>query len=183
MRPEESARVGELTLTAYDSYGTIDGPYRDLLADPRQRMDGCSALLVAELDSRVVGTVSFVVPGDGEWEDRPEPQGDAGFRVLAVDPTAEGRGVGHRLVTDCIDRARTLGKHRMVIVTMAWMHRAHRLYAGLGFVRRPDLDVRFPGGVGHVLTLDLTPDAPRRFPAPGPVPSEVPWFEDAWDLR
>ncbi|MEX2550598.1 MAG: GNAT family N-acetyltransferase [Nitriliruptoraceae bacterium] len=183
MRPEESARIGEITLTSYDAYGTIDGPYRDYLADPTQRLDGCTALLVAELDGHVVGTVTFVLPGDAGWEDRAAPQGDAGFRVLAVDPAAEGHGVGRRLVVACIERARALSKRRLVIVTMAWMHRAHRLYEGLGFVHRPDLDVRFPSGVGHVLTLDLTPDAPRHFPPPGPVPDEVPWFEDVWELR
>ncbi len=183
MRPEETARVGEITLAGYDAYGTIDGPYRDHLADPARRIDGCTALLVAELAGLVVGTVTLVLPGDAEWEDRPVPQGDAGFRVLAVDPAAEGHGVGRRLVTECIARSRDLGRHRMVIVTMAWMHRAHRLYEGLGFVRRPDLDIRFPSGVGHVLTLDLTAAAPGRFRAPGPVPREPPWFEDAWDLR
>jgi poly-gamma-glutamate capsule biosynthesis protein CapA/YwtB (metallophosphatase superfamily) len=39
--------------------------------------------------------------------------------------------------------------HRLVIISMHWMTRAHRLYERrYGFVRRPDLDVRFPSGVG-----------------------------------
>ena len=28
--------------------------------------------------------------------------------------------------------------------------------------------------------FDLQPDAGDHFPAPGPVPSEPPWFEDVW---
>lgn len=182
-RTEDAERVGALTLAGYDAYGRIEGPYRTALADPLQRIDGCTELLVAELDGEVVGTVTFVLPGDREWESRPEPEGDAGFRVLAVDPAAEGHGVGRGLVEACINAARHHGRHRIVIVTMAWMHRAHRLYEGLGFERRPDLDLRFPSGVGYVLTFDVTDEAADRFEAPGPVPEEAPWFEDVWAPR
>ncbi len=178
--PDDAARVGQLTLDGYDTYGRIEGPYRAALADPMHRIDGCTALLVAELDGEVVGTVTFVLPGDREWESRPEPEGDASFRVLAVDPAAEGHGVGRALVEACIAAARTHGRHRIVIVTMAWMRRAHRLYEGLGFERRPDLDLRFPSGVGYVMTYDLTDAAPARFPAPGAIPEQIPWFEDVW---
>ncbi len=180
LRPEDAARVGALTLAGYDAYGRIEGPYREALGDPLQRVDGCTQLLVAELDGEVVGTVTFVLPGDREWESRPEPEGDAGFRVLAVDPAVEGHGVGRALVEACIAAARAHDRHRIVIVTMSWMHRAHRLYEVLGFDRRPDLDLRFPSGVGYVMTYDLTDEAPARFPAPGPAPEEIPWFEDVW---
>lgn len=180
MRPEESARVAALTLAAYDRYGRISGPYREQLADPAGRAAGSTALLVAELDAEVVGTVTDLRPGDAQWEGRPVPEGDCGFRVLAVDPRAEARGVGRALVSACLDRARAEGRHRAVITSMAWMTRAHRLYRQLGFVRRPDLDVRFPGGEGWVFTCDLTADAPAHFPPPGPVPDQPPWFEDVW---
>ncbi len=180
MRPEESARVGALTLAAYDRYGTITGPYRLLLADPARRLAGCTALLVAEVDAEVVGTVTDVRPGDDEWEGRPVPEGDCGFRVLAVDPAAEARGIGRALATTCLNQARAEGRHRAVITSMAWMTRAHHLYRQLGFVRRPDLDVRFPGGDGVVFTCDLTAQAPSRFSPPGPVPDQPPWFEDVW---
>lgn len=181
MRPDEAARVGAITLASYDRYGSIQGPYRNFLADPLQRRDSCTALLVAEVDGRVAGTVSFVLPGDREWEGRAEPEGDAAFRVLAVADDAEGRGIGRRLVAACLQLAEEHDRSRVVIISMSWMTRAHRLYERMGFVRRPDLDVRFPGGEGYVFTFDLRADAVDRFPAPGPVPSELPWFEDVWD--
>lgn len=180
LEPADAPAVGALTLRAYDSYGRIEGPYRSFLADPLLRVDGCTALLVAEQAGRVVGTVTYVLPGDAEWEGRPVPEGDCGFRVLAVDPAVESRGVGRRLVEHCLGLARVTDRHRMVITSMAWMTRAHRLYHGLGFTRRADLDVRFPGGVGVVFTHDLTAAAAGRFPPPGPVPAEPPWYEDAW---
>lgn len=180
MRPEDAPRVASLTLAAYDAYGSISGPYRAALADPLRRAAGATAVLVAALDDEVVGTITDVRPADAEWEGRPTPEGDCGFRVLAVAPNVEARGVGRLLVTTCLDRARNEGCRRAVITSMAWMTRAHRLYTGLGFTRRADLDVRFPGGDGYVFTLDLTPDAPVHFPPPGPVPQQPPWFEDVW---
>lgn len=189
MRAAEAGRVGQLTLAAYDRYGRIEGDYRDFLADPLRRVGRCTAVLVAEVDGpdgrpQLVGTVSYVVASDPEWEDRAEPAGDAGFRVLAVDPAHEGRGVGTALVDACITRAREDGAHRLLLTSMAWMHRAHDLYVRrYGFVRRPDLDVTFPGGVGVMFSLDLTDAAPHRFPPPGPVPEVPPWYEDVLHVR
>lgn len=180
MRASEAPAVGALTLAAYDAYGTIGGDYRDYLGDPSLRLAGNSGLWVAEVDGTLAGTVTYAVPGDEAWEGRPEPEGDCAFRVLAVAPGFEGRGVGRALVDACIATARADGRHRMVISSMVWMARAHRLYEALGFERRPDLDVRFPGGVGVVFTLDLTPDAPERFAPPGRIPATPPWFEDVW---
>ena len=34
-----------------------------------------------------------------------------------------------------------------------------------------------------IAVVDLVPDAAAHFPAPGPVPDEPPWFEDAWGRR
>jgi ribosomal protein S18 acetylase RimI-like enzyme len=185
MRDDDVARVGQLTLAAYDRYGSLTGRYRDHLADPSRRLPGSTAVLVAEVTAAegplVVGTVSYVTVDDDEWEDRPVPQGDAAFRALAVDPAWEGHGIGTALVDACFAAARAEGRHRMLITSMAWMPRAHELYERrYGFVRRRDLDVRFPSGLGYIYTCDLTPDAAERFPAPGPIPDDAPWFEDVW---
>lgn len=177
IEPSDYEAVGELTLRAYDTTKVIDGPYRAWLRNPGERVDGCSDVLVAERDGRVVGTVTYVRPGDEEWEHQPGA-GDCGFRVLAVDPEAEGSGVGAAMIDHLVERARDEGCHRMAITSMEFMGRAHGMYERRGFVRRPDLDVRYPSGIGFIYTLDLTPDAPARFPAPGPVPAEPPWFED-----
>lgn len=188
IRSDDHEAVGALTLRAYDaSGGWIGGEYRTALADPSQRVSGATEVLVAELDGddlrvRIAGTVTFVLPGDPEWHDRPDPSGDCGFRILAVDPDVQGRGVGDALVRACLDRGQARGCQRMTIVSMAWMTRAHGLYRRHGFVRRPDLDVRFPPGIGYGFTRDLRPDAAARFTPPGPVPEQVPWFEDAWGL-
>lgn len=183
---DEVRRVGDLTLAAYDaSGGRISGEYREWLGDPARRVGLAEAVLVAVDDAtgEVLGTVTFVLPGDEEFE-HPTSEGDAGFRILAVDPAAQGRGVGDRLVDECLRRARAVGAHRLVITSMTYMTRAHGMYLRRGFVRRPDLDVVFPGenGVGWIFTLDLTDEAEARFGPPGP-PREPVWYEDAWGLR
>jgi SAM-dependent methyltransferase len=180
MRLDEAERVGRLTLDAYDRFGEIGGDYRAWLADPLLRLDSVTALLVAVAEGEVVGTATYVEPGDGEWEGPEPPHGDSGFRVLAVDPDAQGRGVGPRLVDACRQRAGEAGRHRLFISSMSWMTRAHRMYERAGFVRRPDLDVMFPGGPGVIFTLDLTDEAADRFPPPGPVPASPPWYAEVW---
>jgi GNAT superfamily N-acetyltransferase len=176
----EASEVGAIILASYDAYGRMEGAYRTFLGDPAERLAGCTELLIAELDGRVVGTVTYVLPGDDQWEGRPVDDGDAGFRVLAVRPDVEGHGVGRALVEACLERSRDRGCRRVIITSMVWMTRAHRLYEGLGFVRRPDLAVRFPNGDGVVFTYDLAPDAAEHFPPPGPIPEAPPWFEDVW---
>lgn len=173
-------RVGELLVAAYERTGPFDDEYRSFLADPDAWVPGSSRVFVAEDGTRgeVIGVVALTRPGDAEFEPFEPPVADASFRFLAVAPGAEGRGAGRALVEQCLRAARTAGCHRVVIHSMTFMDRAHRLYEQMGFRRRPDLDVTFPSGVGLAFALDLTDEAAARFPAPGEVPDEPPWFED-----
>lgn len=180
VRPEEHPRVGRIVVEAYDAVGRFNDEYRDFLADPDNWVPGSTATYVAEVRGEVVGAVAFVLPGDEEFEDLRPPAGDCGFRFLAVTPEAQGSGAGAALVDRVITEAGERGCHRMIIHSMAFMTEAHGLYQRRGFVRRPDLDVRFPSGVGYAFSLDLTDDAGDRFAAPGPVPDEPPWYEEIW---
>lgn len=181
--PAEHTRVGDLTLAAYDAIGTMSRHYRAEMADTARRVaDGAQVwVAVDDDDGAILGSVTFVDRDNPHFE-APEV-GDCGFRMLAVDPDAQGRGVGRALVQRCIDHARSLRRQRLAIHTMVWMPAAQRMYDVMGFVRRPDRDVVFPGGVGVVYQLDLTPDAGDHFPAPGPVRDPLPWFEDLWAER
>ena len=167
-------------LGAYDAVGPFEDDYRTFLADPDRWVPGSTEVFVAERDGEVIGAVAFTLPGDEEFEDMRPQAADAGFRFLAVDPEAQGSGAGRALVRACVDAARRRGAHRIVVHSMAFMEVAHRLYVQEGFTRRPDLDVRFPSGVGYAFQLDLTDDAADHFPAPGPAPDEPPWYEDVW---
>jgi ribosomal protein S18 acetylase RimI-like enzyme len=83
-------------------------------------------------------------------------EGEAEFRMLGVRPSHRGRGVGTALTRWCIDRARALGRTRLLLCTDRTMTDARRLYEGLGFRRRADLDwTPVPGVQLLAYELDL----------------------------
>jgi ribosomal protein S18 acetylase RimI-like enzyme len=154
-RPDDYDAVAQLTVAAYRADGQLspDHPYERTLSDAAARA-AHGHLLVAEeaRTGAVVGTVLFVLPGTRYAElSRP---GEAEFRMLAVDPPAQGRGVGEILVRACLDRAAELRCHAVVIYTRDVARAAQRLYDRLGFDRVPDRDWTPAPGV-HLLALRL----------------------------
>ena len=112
-------------------------------------------VLVAEDDlPTLLGSVTLTIGGGPYFEWVPD-DGDCGFRMLAVDPAVQGRGVGPRLVAECLDRARLAGCRRMIIGSTEWMTTAHRMYERLGFRRAPELDQQWGDIRGLCFVLDL----------------------------
>lgn len=139
-RPDEYARIGNLTVEAY--LGLPDGPehpdYLERLRDVAGRARDVAVLAAVAADGTVVGGVTYV-PGPGPWAEFDAPD-EAGFRALAVAPEAQGRGVGRALVEACIAMARTSGRRAISLSTRPSMVAARRLYERLGFVRDPAHD-------------------------------------------
>jgi ribosomal protein S18 acetylase RimI-like enzyme len=135
--PEDFRRIGELTAGVYVGDGLAPPEYVPTLADVDGRAQ-LAELLVARDDDGIVGSVALVL--DGEFGEVLRSDAEAAFRMLVVDPSARGRGIGELLVTACLDRARAAGKRRMVLSTDRRMAGAHRLYERLGFARLPERD-------------------------------------------
>ena len=67
-------------------------------------------------------------------------QNASGFRLLAVNPSTRGQGIGKLLTNDCIQKARN-NKHKQVIIhTTKSMQVAWKMYENIGFKRSEDLD-------------------------------------------
>jgi ribosomal protein S18 acetylase RimI-like enzyme len=133
-RPTEYEAVGEICVLAYGGLeGETDLGYIDELRNVAGRAVLVDVLVAVEPDGALLGTVTYV-PGPGPLAES-EREDEAGFRMLAVAPWAQGRGVGRALVEACIERARADGKGGVAIYTRPSMRMAQRLYGSLGFER------------------------------------------------
>ena len=84
-------------------------------------------------------------------------------RLVAVAPSARGRGVARALVDECVRRARASGASVLGLHTSRSMRAAMRLYERMGFVRDPEHDFHPPGAElveGYLLRLDDPAPAP-----------------------
>jgi len=147
-RPEEYEAIGELTVAAYAIYSEIradEGYVRDL-RDVTSRSRTCPIYAAVDADGRVLGGAMYV-PGPGNPHAEVERDGEAGIRMLAVAPEAQGKGAGRALVDALIARARGEGRRGMALMTLDSMAKAHRLYETAGFQRDPERDWEIEPGL------------------------------------
>ena len=78
---------------------------------------------IAEKDGGRVGSIVLAKHSPGV----------AQLRMLVVEPSARGLGVGRQLVGECVVVARDLGYRKMVLFTSRGLDSARRLYEAEGF--------------------------------------------------
>jgi ribosomal protein S18 acetylase RimI-like enzyme len=134
----EFAAVADICEAAYAPFLAADH-YRAVLRDVAPRAAGAQLLVAADADrGDVLGTVTFV-PDGGPLGEIAGPH-EAEFRMLAVDPAAQGRGVGTALMRRVLDDSRARGKTAVVCSSQPEMRAAHKIYERLGFTRAPARD-------------------------------------------
>jgi Acetyltransferases len=150
-------------LSAYEQYGVVMPPALWV----RYRENIVSTLAAAPPDTQIVaeedGRASapccsirrergWIAPGGGSMTlTFPE------VRLLAVAPSARGRGIGALLMDECVRRARESGAEALTLHTTDMMRAAMQLYERLGFRRMPELDFEpAPGVTVKGFRLDLS---------------------------
>jgi ribosomal protein S18 acetylase RimI-like enzyme len=150
VQPDEYEEAGRVTALAYQEFappGDLEwDAYLRELADVKGRA-GRSLVLVAVEGGRVLGTATMEFDdrtlGD---DDRVLPPEMASLRMLGVEPSARGLGIGRALVDACIRESRARGKTLFVLRTTELMTAAHGLYESMGFERDAERDLVFEDG-------------------------------------
>jgi GNAT superfamily N-acetyltransferase len=158
-RPEELDEVSLLLRDAYQQYENFIPPerwkqYLEDIVDMRSRL-GESDLIVAELNNRLVGSVTLYLDGSHSF---PEawPMSWAMVRLLAVHPEYRGQGIGHALMEECIRRCRNSKIAAIGLHTAEAMYVARQMYERMGFVRVPESDFHpVPGVTVMAYSLQL----------------------------
>ena len=117
-------RQGLLYAAEYGWDGTFEALVAELLAAfVRDRDPVRERAWIAERDGGVVGSVFLVRVSDEV----------AKLRMLYVEPSARGLGLGARLVSECITSAQALGYRELTLWTNDCLVAARRIYEKKGF--------------------------------------------------
>jgi DNA-binding MarR family transcriptional regulator/GNAT superfamily N-acetyltransferase len=104
---------------------------------------------VAEIDGELVGSVLLVRKSAAV----------AKLRLLLVEPSARGLGLGKRLVRECVDFARSAGYAKVVLWTNARLDAARAIYEKTGFrlIRSEPSEIFGPSDTEQSWELILSP--------------------------
>ena len=148
-KPGEFKRIGELMVEVYSQ---LDGfpkeneqpDYYKMLANIGEltKNPETELLVAVSQAGKIAGGVVYF--GDmqyyGSGGTATKEKNASGFRLLAVDPSVRGKGIGKLLTLECIRKAEEKKQFKVVIHTTKAMQVAWKMYEKLGFKRAEDLD-------------------------------------------
>ncbi|HTR35876.1 MAG TPA: helix-turn-helix domain-containing GNAT family N-acetyltransferase [Bryobacteraceae bacterium] len=147
-------REGALYAEEYGFDQTFEALVARIVADFITNFDAArERCWIAEMDGEAVGHVFLVK--------HPEEPDTAKLRLLLVESSARGKGLGHALVNECVRFARAASYRRITLWTQSILVEAHRIYQKAGF-RLVKEEPHHSFGVdlvGQTWELDLRPAA------------------------
>ncbi len=148
------ALLGELTVQVYANLPNMPDQqqmpkYYARLRDTEYRAKTPTTKIFTAYDSNqtLLGGVTYMADmayyGNAGGANR--LKASAGFRYLAVSPSARGLGVGKALSLYCIEQAQSQSVKQLVIHTTHSMETAWKMYLKLGFERFKEIDFEQSG--------------------------------------
>jgi GNAT superfamily N-acetyltransferase len=148
-KPNEFEEIGKLMVRVYSQ---LEGfpkeseqpEYYNMLANIGEltKKPNTELLIAVSSEGKIGGAVVYFSDmkfyGSGGTATR--EQNASGFRLLAVDPSVRGQGIGKLLSIECIRKAKEHQNSQVVIHTTKAMQVAWKMYENLGFKRSKDLD-------------------------------------------
>lgn len=162
-RPELAPAFDRLNRAWIARLFTLEPLDEEYLGDPQGHIiDPGGEIFFALEGGRVLGTCAVIPAGDGTFE----------LAKLAVDPAAQGRGLGRTLAEAALGFARNRRANRVILVSNSTLVPALRLYASLGFRELPFPGPRPYADADLYMELTLSPDRPAPGRGVGPAPAE-----------
>ena len=124
-------RHAELYFEEYGWQGPFEGMCARIVSDFAANFDPkLEKCWIADMGGEPVGCVMLVKDNP-----RAKKADVSRIRLLLLDPQARGRGLGKRLVEECVTFSRAKGYRRVTLWTHKELTAARAIYAKLGFVK------------------------------------------------
>jgi GNAT superfamily N-acetyltransferase len=137
-QPRDADAIGRVALAAFAQFQShySDWPAMAQKVARMAELSNAGEIIVAEDDGRIVGGVAYIGPRQPKaaFFDPAWPV----IRMLVVDPSARGKGLGHALTEECLrraerDQAAVIALHTTPIMTVALP-----MYLRMGFAKVRD---------------------------------------------
>ena len=132
-READAAHVSAVALAAFDEFKShyTNWPALAAMYGDISGLIKNGEIIIAEIENRIAGAVAYMPPG------RPKAsyfqQGWPAIRMLVVDPSCRGNGIGRTLTQECLARARRDRAPVIALHTSPIMTVALPMYLRMGF--------------------------------------------------
>jgi len=147
--PSEFYTIGKIMVEVYSQLEGFPSPedqpaYYKMLANIGELTKKAHTELIVAVDEngKIAGAVVYFSDMNqyGSGGTATSIKNSSGFRLLAVDPSERGKGIGKLLCEACITRARNKNQKQIIIHSTESMKIAWKMYVKLGFKRFKEID-------------------------------------------
>jgi ribosomal protein S18 acetylase RimI-like enzyme len=127
-RDDDAGAFRQLNERWISQFFTLEAKDRETLEHPREKvLEPGGAIFVAEREGEIIGCCALLRTGEGELE----------VAKMAVDPRAQGLGIGRAILAHVIEAARAMGVSGLVLESSSHLTPAVTLYESMGFRHVP----------------------------------------------